>query len=312
MAQWLIVRNGKEYGPIDEAKLRELAASGKVLPDDLVRQADGTKGKLAKDIDGLLGKLSPSASAATPGAQPTKKSKVPWVTIIVFVGLSLSVARLLNAFKKSRLRDEGATTQTVAASTRPKRHTDEPSIERSGDQGSETLTADYLPSRAGATWTMKHTMHKARDGSPDVVWRVTCKETKPGEIDENHTKLFPSEGESRTKQVLQSQSEQTVQKALIQGNAAPTWAPLIYLGAHVGDKWRDGQNVTYTLKSLTNSNGKTLAEIESNAEVTQAGTRTGITTTYTLQKGVGILKSVRRFSVNGVDNPYPSYTEERE
>ena len=103
-----------------------------------------------------------------------------------------------------------------------------------------------------------------------------------------------------------------MQVATLQGRGEPTWAPLIYLGAHVGDKWRDGQNVTYTVKSITTSGGKTLAEIESHAEVTQAGTRTGITTAYTLQKGVGLLKSVRRFSVNGVGNPHPSYTEERD
>jgi hypothetical protein len=312
MAKWLVVRNGQEYGPVDKSQLKELAASGRLQPDDLLRRTDGSGERLAKDVAGLLHSQPLVASQSLQANDSVKKRKIPWVTIIILVGLSMSVARLLNAVKNSRLRAGDGARQTTSIVARPKRHSFEPTLCRSGDQSSEVLTADFIPSRVGAKWTETHTLHKASNGKPDVQWQVACEQSGPGEITQRHNKIFPSkDGTERKKQELYSESESTVQTAIMQGNPTPEWVPLIYKGAHVGDSWRDEQS-TWTLQSLDAQHGKTLAVIERYSEVVQGGTSTEIRTIYTVEKGVGILKLVRSFSVDGVPNPFPSYTEERE
>jgi hypothetical protein len=54
MARWFIARGTKQHGPVDDQKLRQLALSGKLKPDDIVRREDEPAGRPAKDIEGLL------------------------------------------------------------------------------------------------------------------------------------------------------------------------------------------------------------------------------------------------------------------
>lgn len=100
MARWFIVRGSKQHGPVDDAKLKQLASSGKLLPDDIVRREDMPSGTKAKDMKGLLqlsiddlpeGSPSPSppavsatssedsvsASAVTPVEGTTAASSMP-------------------------------------------------------------------------------------------------------------------------------------------------------------------------------------------------------------------------------------------
>jgi len=68
MAQWFIVRGSRQHGPVDDAKLRKLAASGKLLPDDIVRREDMSSGRKAKDIEGLLPLSADDLTAGNPSA----------------------------------------------------------------------------------------------------------------------------------------------------------------------------------------------------------------------------------------------------
>ncbi len=52
--QWFVVRGEKQYGPFSSRRLRELAASGKVVPEDLVRRADMDRATHARRIKGLF------------------------------------------------------------------------------------------------------------------------------------------------------------------------------------------------------------------------------------------------------------------
>jgi hypothetical protein len=312
MAQWFVLRDGQQRGPFEEAKLKELATAGKLRPSDLLRRADGAGERRVKDIPTLSSLLTPSSVPSPPPIAAKTKSKFPWVTVIVLVGLSLSVARLLNAVKNNRLRAGNGTTQTNSTAARPKRHSGEPTLRRSGDQSPEVLTADFIPSRIGAKWTETHTLHKASNGKPDVQWRVTCEQSGPGEITQSYNKVFPSkDGKDRKKQELYSESDTTVQTAILQGNPTPEWVPLIYKGAHVGDSWKDEQS-TWTLQSLNTHDGKTLAVIERYSDIVLNGERHEITELYTIEKGVGVVKRVQSGSIDGVPFPFPSYTEERE
>jgi hypothetical protein len=53
-SQWFVIRGEKQYGPFSSRRLRELAASGKLVPDDLVRRADMDGTTHAKRIKGLF------------------------------------------------------------------------------------------------------------------------------------------------------------------------------------------------------------------------------------------------------------------
>lgn len=74
MAQWYYAKNGQQSGPVDEAGLRQLIASGQVGGSDLVWK-DGMPGWVsASTVPELGGAASPGgipmAPIAPPGAQP--------------------------------------------------------------------------------------------------------------------------------------------------------------------------------------------------------------------------------------------------
>ena len=312
MAQWFVLRDGQQRGPFEEAKLKELATAGKLRPSDLLRRADGAGERRVKDIPTLSSLLTPSSVPSPPPIAAKTKSKFPWVTVIVLVGLSLSVARLLNAVKNNRLRAGNGTTQTNSTAARPKRHSFEPTLHRSGDQSSEVLTADFIPTRVGAKWKEKHTDYTLADGKPEWQYEVTCVQSGPGEITRSSTRIFPSKDEDVDQTVLlYSESDTTVQTAIMQGNPTPKWVPLIYKGAHVGDSWKDEQS-TWTLQSLNTQDGKTLAVIERYSVIVLNGSRHDLTELYTLEKSVGVVTLVQSGCIDGVPNPFPSFTEQRE
>lgn len=66
MAQdWFVVRAGKELGPFTAQQLRDMAAQGKLTPDDPVRRADMKEPRKASSIKGLF---------ATPASEPAEPS----------------------------------------------------------------------------------------------------------------------------------------------------------------------------------------------------------------------------------------------
>jgi hypothetical protein len=65
MAKWYIKRNDKQAGPFESAQLKQLAADGKIKPDDLVRREDQTSWSKASDVKGLIVANSTQLKAAT-------------------------------------------------------------------------------------------------------------------------------------------------------------------------------------------------------------------------------------------------------
>lgn len=68
MAKWYIKRNGKQAGPFESAQLKQLAADGKIKPDDQIRREDQETWHKAGAVKGLL--IGCDKSAATPEATP--------------------------------------------------------------------------------------------------------------------------------------------------------------------------------------------------------------------------------------------------
>src|SRR5690348_16217120 len=52
--QWIILVEGKEYGPVDLTTLQEWKTEGRVLPGNAARRADVDLWKTAADIPGLF------------------------------------------------------------------------------------------------------------------------------------------------------------------------------------------------------------------------------------------------------------------
>ena len=73
MAQdWYVVRAGKELGPFTAQQLRDMAATRKLAPDDLVRRSDMTEPRSASSIKGLFPEPAAVPVAAKAIAKPAK------------------------------------------------------------------------------------------------------------------------------------------------------------------------------------------------------------------------------------------------
>jgi hypothetical protein len=54
MAKWYFQIDGEQFGPVDPAFLKRIAASGRLKPQDKVRREDSKDWHLAKQIQGLF------------------------------------------------------------------------------------------------------------------------------------------------------------------------------------------------------------------------------------------------------------------
>jgi len=79
MAEWFVIRGSEERGPYDDAKLKQLATSGRLRQDDKIRRSDSTATYLAKDVKGLFAVEPPTLAlsptplpAASPAPAPPK------------------------------------------------------------------------------------------------------------------------------------------------------------------------------------------------------------------------------------------------
>lgn len=69
---WYIERQGKQYGPYPVARLKELAASGRLRRTDLVRREDQANPMAAGKVKGLFSEADKAArSSASPPPLPT-------------------------------------------------------------------------------------------------------------------------------------------------------------------------------------------------------------------------------------------------
>ena len=72
MAQeiWLVIRDGKEYGPYSPQNLKDMAGKGQITPDDMVRRHDMAVPRQAKLLKGLFLAPPPTAPPSPPPPPP--------------------------------------------------------------------------------------------------------------------------------------------------------------------------------------------------------------------------------------------------
>ncbi len=63
MAKWFVVQSGREFGPVTSSQLKQMAATGQVQPDTLVRRED-------KQVAGAAGKVNGLFAVPPPQSQP--------------------------------------------------------------------------------------------------------------------------------------------------------------------------------------------------------------------------------------------------
>jgi hypothetical protein len=81
MANWLYQKNGTKHGPIDSAKLKQLARTGELRPDDLLRRDDMQSWTKASKVQGLFGAAiqvvtQQPPTASVPNPSPANDSPV--------------------------------------------------------------------------------------------------------------------------------------------------------------------------------------------------------------------------------------------
>ena len=76
MAEWYVIRGAEERGPYDDAKLKQLATSGRLRQDDKIRRSDSAATHLAQDVRGLFAvEMPPLAVPET--SRPTPPPTTP-------------------------------------------------------------------------------------------------------------------------------------------------------------------------------------------------------------------------------------------
>ena len=121
MAQeiWLVIRDGKEYGPYSPQKLKDMAGKGQIIPDDMVRRHDMAVPRQAKLLKGLFLappppllplpipiNLKPINSIPPPPLQPLQPTSLHntpvfwklWMTLVLLIFCILGAVVLLVAY----------------------------------------------------------------------------------------------------------------------------------------------------------------------------------------------------------------------
>jgi hypothetical protein len=131
MAEWFVVRKGKEHGPFQDAQLKSLATSGKLKEEDSVRRSDQKSTVTAKSIGGLFGPAlsleSPPPAAPTPAPSPAtaaKKSGI-WMKVVYFLMFCVIVSQVL---KMIGLMTGDKNNQQVASKESPEKVADGASV----------------------------------------------------------------------------------------------------------------------------------------------------------------------------------------
>jgi prepilin-type processing-associated H-X9-DG protein len=70
VADWFYAKNGEKQGPVNSAGLKQLAASGQLLPDDLIWREGMTEWAKASKVKGLFAATASSPAAPVPPDSP--------------------------------------------------------------------------------------------------------------------------------------------------------------------------------------------------------------------------------------------------
>lgn len=110
MAQWFLIRNGKEHGPVTDQQLKDLAAQWRIQPTDQIRRHDMAKPVLAGAINGLFPKvvtspMPPPSPQPAPAEPPAEAGKEDVIGCLAFIGALMAIVVLIwgvaHHFKKS-------------------------------------------------------------------------------------------------------------------------------------------------------------------------------------------------------------------
>jgi len=348
MAQWHILRNGNEHGPFDDARLKQLAASGKLNPDDLVRRDDATTVRMAKEIKGLF--VSATSSAAMSSSSATLRStsqhvlqrpalivllltccfpigvvlvwihplwsqKQKWllstVVALPLLFLVASVQGRIERSKPQRKNDPGKAPAITAKNTkRTKSHEVEPSLIRGDSNGDMKLTASFLPSDIGTAWIYSDKT-LLPDGSADFEFKTTIKVQTPDRLVAESVKVSAGTTTPLTTEIRISESSTSVQRGnMPKPGTAPNWEPLVFIGARPGDSWKMEDKTRYKLDAIEKREGVQVAVITKTSETVLNGERIGLRDEIVLQEGIGLVTRTRYASFNGKPAPHPNYIED--
>jgi hypothetical protein len=316
MAEWFVVRKGKEHGPFQDAQLKSLATSGKLKEEDQVRRSDQKSTVAAKSIGGLFGpalslESTPPAPASPPAATP-KKSGI-WMKVVYFLMFCVIVGQVLKMIglmtgKQSEQqvvsRDEPEKVDTITTLTK-KKVDPGPLTLTKGSVGpeSEPLTADYLP-RLDRPITFIDSMQDPRNGEPIIKNRTVLKPVADGYETTDYDLM--GIGPPITKYISQEE------------RAGAIWYdnyPLVYIGATAGDSWvhkekPDHRFVFIGFRGAHNRDAVIEMHVD-NAIRDRSGSLTRFLETVVLRKGEGIMLWRSDATTDGVAEPHPDRVMQR-
>lgn len=348
MAQWHIIRDGNEHGPFDDAKLKKLASSGKLKPDDLVRRDDATTVKMAKEIKGLFAlpvffSAMPSGSMTSRSTSPSVLQRPALIVLLLIccfpIGLVLvwihplwsqkqkwllsTVAALpllflvasaqgrKDASNQQRKNDPKKVPVLIAQSKkRSKSHDVEPTLIRGESKGDVKLTPSFLPSDTGWVWI--YSDKTLANGTTDFEFTTTVKAQTAERLVAESARVSPGRSSPLTTEIRISESSTTVQRGNVpKPGAAPNWEPLVFIGARPGDSWIIEDKTHYKLDAIEKRDGIQVAVVtKTSSETVLNGERIGLRDEIVLHEGIGLVKRTRYASFNGKPDPYPNYIEE--
>lgn len=314
MAEWFVVRKGKEHGPFQDAQLKSLATSGKLKEEDQVRRSDQKSTVAAKTIGGLFGPAlsleSPPPAAPTPAPSPAtaaKKSGI-WMKVVYFLMFCVIVSQVL---KMIALMTGDKNNQQVASKESPEKVADGASVpaktkreqspltltKGTAGPGSMPLTADYLP-KLYRPITFTDSRQDPRTGEPYIVHRTVLKPLADGyeKTDYDLTHGLPP----TTKTISQEE------------RAGAIWDdgyPLVFIGATVGDSWVHEEKPDHRFVFIGyRAEDKRDAIIEKNIDNNirdRSGSLTRLRETIVLRKGEGIMLRRTYAITDGTPDPHP-------
>jgi GYF domain 2 len=165
MAQWFMIRDGKELGPFTAQQLKDMATSGKLRTDDLVRREDMQRVTKAGTVKGLFAANSASTFSLRfwfQNLSPTRKALVGvpagCLSLCVLGFCFLCVVGIIVGPTKQ----QKATTEPTARTE--KQEPASPSSKEAGDG----LTALFLPCVAGNVKRYEEEVYDPVDGRATV------------------------------------------------------------------------------------------------------------------------------------------------
>jgi len=309
MAEWFVVRKGKEHGPFQDAQLKSLATSGKLKEEDQVRRSDQKSTVAAKSIGGLFGPAQSLESTPPPAPGPAaaaKKSGI-WMKVVYFLMFCVIVSQVLKLIglmtgdkNNQQVASKEAPEKVDTITTLTKKKVDRGPLtltKGSAEPESESLTADYLPKLTQPA-TFTDSEYDTENGKPLQVYRTVLKPVADGYEATFHDLSIGLPP-------LKKNISQEARAGAIWYNGSP----LVYVGATAGDSWvneeQPDHRFTFTGFRGEGNREAVLDVIRDNKLRDGNGSLTWIRETVVLKKGVGIMLWRQNATTDGRADPHP-------